>query len=97
MLTLPTRARWPKSPLGVEKREGGNKLHVVSFTCKCNGEMKLGHVTIHTNDPAELFACLQVNCSKVAGSGSSVSQGTLLYVFGRVGKVEKRGEWEKVR
>ena len=36
----------------------------------------------HTNDPAELFACLQVNCGKVAGSGSSVSQGTLLYVFG---------------
>lgn len=52
---------------------------------------------IHTNDPAELFACLQVNCGKVAGSGSSVSQGTLLYVFGGVGEVEKRGGWVRVR
>ena len=87
ILTLPTRARWPKSPLGVEIREVENKLHdiVLSFTgarnvttpCQKPGnEARLSH----TNDPAELFACLQVNCGKVAGSGGSVSQGTLLHV-----------------
>lgn len=70
-------------------------MHVFSFTGTRNEVQKCyqstqehwieASIVSHTNDPAELFAGLQVNCGEVAGSGSSMSQSTLLCVFWRLG------------